>query len=103
MMRHLPVHVWIGNDQKGEASLPVERALVLEGVRLVLGLVQPLGHDLVEHGHLGHEGRLLGAPVLHGGGGGPRHRRVTRRHAPGPIAGLTANNNVGNRKWRIFK
>ena len=87
-MRHIPVHVWIGNDEKGEASLPVERALVLEGVRLVLGLVEPLGHHLVEHRHLGHQRRLLGARVLHGGGGGARHRRVTRRHAPG-IAGFT--------------
>ena len=92
-MRHSPVNIWVGNDEKGEASLPIERALVLEGVCLVLCLVQPLGHHLVEHGHLGHQRRLLGARVLHRRGRGARHRRVTRRHAPG-IAGFAGVENI---------
>ena len=83
MTVNLPINIWIGNDEKGEAPFPVERSLVLKGVRLVLGLVQALGHHLVEHGHLGHQRRLLGARrVLHGGGGGARHWGVPRRHAP---------------------
>ena len=45
--RNLPVNVRIGDDEEGEAPLPVERSLVLERVRLVLGLVQPLGHHLI--------------------------------------------------------
>ena len=44
---NLPVNIWIGDDEEGEAPLPVERSLVLERVRLVLGLVQPLGHHLI--------------------------------------------------------
>ena len=44
---NLPVDVRIGDDEEGEAPLPVERSLVLERVSLVLGLVQALGHHLI--------------------------------------------------------
>ena len=44
---NLPVNIWIGDDEEGEAPLPVERSLVLERVRLVLGLIQALGHNLI--------------------------------------------------------
>ena len=85
---NLPVNTGVGNNEKSEASLPVKSSLILEGICFVLGLVHLLGHGLGEDGHLGHELRLLGARVLHGGGGGG----VARGHAPS-IAGPGISDN----------
>ena len=42
----LPVNVLVGDDEESEASLLVESPLVLQSIRLVLGLLHIGGHRL---------------------------------------------------------